>query len=137
MAVDKNPYGKWKNLRKNSDYRSTDTQLTSFVRQQLSQSNFLNSRNRVNAGPDRYHRAALANSREQIPLILGSEDMWGWQKWTENLEEISITYSDLATNLIEKFTTSQIPGASYYPYNNVGGATISPDLIEFEEDINL
>jgi hypothetical protein len=137
MAVDKNPCNKWKQLRQNSDYRSTDTQLTSFVRQQLSQSNFLNSRNRVNAGPDRYHRAALADSREQIPLVLGSEDMWGWQRWTENIEDVVITSSDLAANLIEEFTTEQIPGTSYYPYNNVGGATVPPNLVEFDEDISL
>lgn len=137
MAVDKNPYEKWKELRQNSDYRSTDTQLSAFVRQQLSELNFLNSRNRVNMGPGHYHRAKLADSRDQIPHVFGAEDMWGWQRWTETIENITITDSDLATNLIEEFTTDQIPGTSYYPYNNAGGATIPPDFVEFEEDINL
>lgn len=137
MAVDKNPNNKWKKLKEDSDYRSTDTQLTSYVKQQLSQNNFLNSRNRVNSGPDRYNRAKLADSREQIPLVFGSEDMWGWQRWTENIEDIVITESSLATNLFEEFTTDQIPGSSYYPYNTVGGATRPPNLVEFNEDISL
>lgn len=137
MTVNKNPYESWKGLKQNSDYRSTDTQLSSFTRQQLSQSNFLNSRNRVNYGPDHYHRAKLADSRDQIPHVFGSEDMWGWQRWTENIESVTITESDLATNLIEEFTTDQIPGTSYYPYNLVGGATAPSNLVEFDENVDL
>ena len=37
MAVNNNPYEAWQKLRQNSDYRSTDTQINSLVRQQLSQ----------------------------------------------------------------------------------------------------
>lgn len=118
VAVRENPYNKWKEGRKNSDYRCTDTQVTSLVRQQLSQPEYLRSANRVNPGPLRNKRTAIANSTPQIPHVFGPEDMWGWQPWAQN----NLTSIGLS-GLRETVDTAEIPGASYYPYNRVGGAT--------------
>lgn len=117
VAVRENPYNKWKEGRKNSDYRCTDTQVTSLVRQQLSQPEYLRSANRVNPGPLRNKRTAIANSTPQIPHVFGPKDMWGWQPWTKN-----VTIAG-PSGLAEAVPTIEIPGASYYPYNKVGGAT--------------
>lgn len=116
MAVNNNPYRVWQKLRQNSDYRSTDTQITSLVRQQLSQSEYLRSSNRVNPGPQRNTRAQIANNASQNPHVFASEDMWGWQKWITSKDEFKLI--NLGTNLIEAI--DYIPGTSYLD-SNVGG----------------
>lgn len=121
MAVTNNPYESWEKLRQNSDYRSTDTQINSVVKQQLSQPDNLLSSNRVNQGPRRTTRANMANNSPQIPHVLSPEDMWGWQKWAHNPASRP---SQLATGLREETTLQDIPGASYpLPPNRVGGMT--------------
>lgn len=121
MAVNKNPYSEWENLKSNSDYRSTDTQNISLVRQQLSESRYLRTSNRVNPGPYRRLRAEIADSTPQLPHPFGSEDLWGWQKWTED----SLIYeeSEIAENLSEEKLSNEIDGKDYSPYGEVGGAS--------------
>jgi hypothetical protein len=119
MAVRENPYKKWQVGRQNSDYRCTDTQATSLVRQQLSQTEYLKTSNRVNPGPYRMKRAKIATSSPQVPHVFGPEDMWGWQPWTNS--DINLTPG--VSGLSEHVTPMDIPGATYYPYNRVGGAT--------------
>jgi hypothetical protein len=121
MAVNNNPHEAWKNLRSNSDYRSTDTQITSLVRQQLSQTEYLRTSNRVNPGPYRNLRTQIADSSPQNPHPLGSEDLWGWQQWTED----SSLYKDseLAEDLLEEKDFKDVPGKDYSPYGEVGGAS--------------
>lgn len=121
MAVDKNPYKNWENLRSNSDYRNTDTQITSLVRQQLSQSTYLRTSNRVNPGPYRNLRAKIADSKQQIPHPLGSEDLWGWQQWTK--EDRSLDVSTLASGLYEQVQDISIEGKDYSPLGEVGGSS--------------
>jgi hypothetical protein len=118
MAVNNNPYESWQRLRQNSDYRSTDTQINSLVRQQLSQEEYLRSSNRVNSGPRQITRANMAKNTPQSPHVLAPEDMWGWQNWAN---KPSSAESPLATGLREENTTTDIPGASYPPGYNVGG----------------
>lgn len=119
MAVNKNPYASWQNLRNTSDYRSRETQISAFTRQQLSQDDYLLNSNRVNPGPQRNKRALIASSVPQLPHPVGSEDMWGWQSWVES--NIS---SSLSTGLKEKISLDQIPGANYSPLpGKVGGAS--------------
>ncbi len=121
MAVNNNPYESWQRLRQNSDYRSTDTQINSLVRQQLSQEEYLRSSNRVNSGPRQITRANMAKNTPQSPHVLAPEDMWGWQNWAN---KPSSAESPLATGLREEnTTTTDIPGASYPPGYNVGGMT--------------
>lgn len=122
MAVNRNPYESWQELGANSDYRSTDTQMTSLVRQQLSQPEYLRNSNRVNPGPRRNHRANVADSKDQIPHPFGSEDMWGWQQWTQ------VNPSDLvevpeAENIFEAIDDVNVPGKTYDPVGEVGGAS--------------
>ena len=121
MAVNKNPYREWESLKSTSDYRSTDTQITSFVRQQLSEPRYLTSSNRVNPGPNRNLRTKIANSAQQKPHPVGSEDMWGWQRWTSISERTSET--DLAENLVEGLNSPETPGADYSPFGKIGGAS--------------
>jgi hypothetical protein len=138
MAVNKNPYESWKDLRDNSDYRSTDTQLTSFVRQQLSQDDYLTKRNRVNSGPDYKARVAQSASEAQIPHVLSAEDMWGWQRWPSENPTGELISTDLSNNLVQEVKPENVPGTSYYPYNNVTGATFSVDEEEnFDQDVTL
>jgi len=121
VAVNNNPYEAWQKLRQNSDYRSTDTQINSLVRQQLSQSDYLRSSNRVNSsGPQQITRANMAKNSAQSPHVLAPEDMWGWQNWAH---VPSSKESNLATGLREENTSTDIPGASYPPGYNVGGMT--------------
>jgi hypothetical protein len=117
VAVRENPYNKWKSNREKSDYRCTDTQVNSLVKQQLSQPEYLTSRNRVNPGPYRVKRARIADSLPQIPHVLGPDDMWGWQPWTYSVSVVGTNGLSEAVSLVD------IPGATYYPYNRVGGAT--------------
>lgn len=122
MAVNNNPYRVWQKLRQNSDYRSTDTQITSLVRQQLSQSEYLRSSNRVNLGPQRNTRAKIANNSTQIPHVLASKDMWGWQNWINSKDAFR---SFNLTGLIESM--DYIPGTTYLN-SNVGGMSYNPYL---------
>ncbi len=117
MAVRENPYNKWISNRENSDYRCTDTQVNSLVKQQLSQPEFLRTRNRVNPGPHKVKRINAADSHPQIPHVLGPEDMWGWQPW------MSLSSVVGPSGLSEVLSLVDVPGATYYPYNKVGGAT--------------
>lgn len=119
MAVRENPYRKWQVGRENSDYRCTDTQVTSLVKQQLSQPEYLRTSNRVNPGPYRVKRTKIADSTPQIPHVFGPEDMWGWQPWADLSNVVELGSSGLG----EISTLIDIPGATYYPYNKVGGAT--------------
>lgn len=123
MAVDKNPYKEWQSDRQNDDYRCTNTQITLLTRQQLSQPNYLRGSNRVNPGPNRNLRAKLADETPQLPHPWGSEDMWGWQKWTSISETIRET--PLANGLVEKLSETEIPGKDYSPFGEVGGASLS------------
>ena len=120
MAVRENPYEKWQSEGQNSDYRANNTQVNSLVRQQLSQPEYLRDSNRVNPGPYKIKRAKIADSNSQIPHVFGPEDMWGWQPWAEPGSNPTI---DPITGLKEKVSPIDIPGATYYPYNKVGGAT--------------
>lgn len=99
MAVSNNPYEAWKKIRSSSDYRNTDTQITSLVRQQLSQAEYLKTSNRVNPGPYRNLRAKFADSSLQSSHILTNEDMWGWQRWTE--KNLYLDEAELSENLFE------------------------------------
>ena len=103
------PYESWKDLSNKSDYRDKTTQNTDYVRQALAQDRYLRSSNRVNAGPSRNTRANMANNTPQDPHVYGSEDMWGWQKWAENVPRQSST---LAPGLYES-PSKDIPGTQY------------------------
>lgn len=122
MAVNQNPYESWQELKDNSDYRSTDTQITSLVRQQLSQQEYLRTSNRVNPGPLRNYRAGVADSNDQAPHPFGSEDMWGWQSWA-TIEPDGLTEPPEAENLLEVTRDENIPGKDYSPFGEVGGAS--------------
>lgn len=122
MAVNQNPYEKWQELRSGSDYRSTDTQITSLVRQQLSQSEYLRTSSRVNPGPLRNSRAAIADGATQLPHPVGSEDMWGWQQWTM-ISPDGLTEPPEAENLLEITRDEDVPGKDYSPFGEVGGAS--------------
>lgn len=134
MSVNQNPYNKWKSLRRNGDYRDNTSQVTSLVRQQLSEPEYLRASNRVNPGPNRNTRAKMADNTEQIPHVFGPEDMWGWQSWTSKYNFLP---SELAPTLFEEDYT--IPGISYKPYNSVGGASYLPDGLNYYNyfDISL
>jgi hypothetical protein len=121
MAVNKNPYKEWENLKSVSDYRCTDTQMSSLVRQQLSEGRFLRTSNRVNPGPYRNQRAKFASSIGQQPHPFGSEDLWGWQKWTE--ESQNVFESPLAENLLLPEGSAEVPGKDYSPFGEVHGAS--------------
>lgn len=122
MAINQNPYEGWQELKSSSDYRSTDTQITSLVRKQLSQEEYLSTSNRVNPGPQRNYRTRVADNNPQAPHPLGSEDMWGWQQWTK-INPASLTESQEAEGLLEEVLDSDIPGKDYSPYGEVGGAS--------------
>lgn len=134
MAVFKNPYREWQNLRNKSDYRSTDTQITSLVRQQLSQPEYLRTSNRVNPGPNRISRIKIAESNPQIPHVLGSEDMWGWQIWASKKYQNNLFSSYLAPGLLMEGVIEQVPGVSYQPYNLVGGASYSEFYYSYSQN---
>jgi len=102
MAVNTNPYRKWGQSQEVSDYRSTDTQVTSLVRQQLSQSEYLTSSNRVNPGPMRNHRATQADLADQLAHDTWNEDLWGWQSWAD--ERNLFSQSTVSDNLLEQNT---------------------------------
>lgn len=132
MAVSRNPYQNWEDSRNNSDYRCTDTQVTSLVRQQLSQSEYLTSSNRVSPGPRRVKRTRIATEARQIPHVLSQEDMWGWQSWTRIPSSI-LQESGLATGLVETYPYYNIPGGSYDASNRIGGGAYTYDYSDFEQ----
>lgn len=121
MAVSKNPYKEWEAKKSTADYRSTETQLNSLTRQQMSKPSFLRSSNRVNPGPMRGLRAKVADSQPLLPHPLGSQDLWGWQPWPERKNNVSETH--LADNLLKEDQVFTTPGADYSPFGEVGGAT--------------
>ena len=115
MAVENNPFQEWQRLRSTGDYRITDTQATSLVRQQLSQPEYLTSSNRVNPGPFRNTRANIAGVAAPVPHALGLEDMWGWQPWFDQGRQVS--ESTLSDNLLEVDTISPNDPGSYPDLN--------------------
>lgn len=123
MAVNRNPYASWQELRSSSDYRSKETQISALVRQQLSQEDYLLTSNRVNPGPKRNRRALAASIATQLPHPVGSEDMWGWQSWARSGMYVAASPS-LSTGLKEELLLNQIPGADYsHLPGEVGGAS--------------
>ncbi len=122
VAVNENPYENWQELKANSDYRSTDSQINSLVRQQLSQPEYLRSSNRVNQGPLRNYRAGIADSKAQVPHPLGSEDLWGWQQWPQ-VYSSGVIDSEEAEDLLEVIEDDLIPGKTYGPLGEIGGAS--------------
>jgi hypothetical protein len=122
VAVNNNPYEQWESLKASADYRSTDTQITSLVRQQLSQPEYLRTSNRVNQGPYRNTRARVADANPQIPHPVGSEDMWGWQRWTQ-IDATQLQESNLAEGLLKLDSEASVPGKDYGPLGEVGGAS--------------
>ena len=109
MAVQTNPYRYWEDERDGSDYRSRETQASSLTRQMLRQPEYLLQSNRVNPGPGRNVRALTADAQEPVPHHTCSEDVWGWQQWTETGEYLAP--SPTSSNLLEQDTDSSgIPG---------------------------
>jgi hypothetical protein len=109
VAVQTNPYQHWEDGRDDADYRSRETQASSLTRQMLRQPEYLATSNRVNPGPGRNLRARAADSQAQAPHHTCSEDVWGWQQWTETGEYL--VPSPTSNNLLEQDTdSSNIPG---------------------------
>lgn len=109
MAVQTSPYQNWEDGRDNADYRSRETQASSLTRQMLRQPEYLRDRNRVNPGPSRNLRARAADAQPQAPHHTCSEDVWGWQQWTETGQYL--VPSPISNNLLEQDTDSSgIPG---------------------------
>lgn len=112
VAVNKNPYNEWNNAKQSADYRSKQTQISSYVKQQLSESRYLYSTNRVNPGANYVTRKNISSSTPQAPHLLGKEDMWGWQRWAEINTSTGID-STLASDLLEE-PSEGIPGTDSY-----------------------
>lgn len=68
----------------------------------LSQPEFLTTQNRVNPGPMRNTRASGADVLAQRPHDTRNEDIWGWQRWTE--DGYILLGSETSNNLLEKNT---------------------------------
>lgn len=121
MAINSSnsPYESWEELRRNSDYRSKETQNSAYVRQALSQERYLRSSYRVNQGPEYRTRAQMAQNSAQNPHVYGAEDMWGWQNWTETRK--TKTESSLATGLYEVSPNDDAPGTQYPGPSRVQG----------------
>jgi len=133
MPVNKIPYREWERQRKYGDYRNTDTQITTFVRQQLSSSEYLRNSNRVNQGPNRNKRVNQAKSSSIIPHIFGSKDMWGWRSWANGPGKDFVVYENSGLIEAEGIT----PGTSYLPYNLVGGASVIEENLSSVESVTL
>lgn len=120
MAINSNntPYESWEELRRTSDYRAKTTQNNAYVRQALSQDRYLRSSYRVNQGPGYQTRINMANNSPQNPHVYGSEDMWGWQNWTE--KSVRNT-SSLAPGLYEASPLTDAPGTQYPGPSRVQG----------------
>lgn len=108
MSVQRNPYERWIGVRNTSDYRSRETQISSLTRQMMSLPEYLRDRNRVNPGPKRNLRARHSYQSGQTPHLLGNEDIWGWQKWTEESEYLATSL--YASVLKERVNREDIPG---------------------------
>ena len=100
MSVKTNPYRNWENKRKNSDYRSRETQSSALTRQMLSQPEYLLDRNRVDPGPSQNLRAHVADAQPQIPHDTLNEDIWGWQPWSD--QDYNLIRSPSSNNLLEE-----------------------------------
>jgi|TARA_A100001011_G_scaffold400165_1_gene512887 hypothetical protein len=120
MAINSNnaPYESWKASKQNADYRDKLTQNTAYVREALAQDRYLKSSNRVNSGPSRNTRAAMANNSQQNPHVYGSEDMWGWQNWANTRAKKAST---LAPGLYEVSSNTDAPGTQYPGPSRVNG----------------
>jgi len=90
------PYGKWDGSRSRRDYRSRETQASSFTREILKNPEYLYTSNRVNPGPLRNTRAYISDSKLQLPHDFGNEDLWGWSDWRPSLKP-----SDASDTLLE------------------------------------
>ena len=112
VAINKNPYNEWNNAKQSADYRSKQTQISSYVKQQLSESRYLYSANRINPGDNYVTRKNISSSTPQVPHLLGKEDMWGWQRWAEINTSTGID-STLASELLEG-PSEGIPGTDSY-----------------------
>lgn len=121
MAINSSssPYGHWTESRTNSDYRAKPTQNNEYVKQALAQERYLRSSNRVNQGPQYNTRRTMAQNSEQNPHVYGSEDMWGWQNWTEKAKPKNA--STLAPGLYEVSPTGDAPGTQYPGPSRVQG----------------
>lgn len=121
MAINssKTPYDSWEELRQNSDYRARTTQNSAYVREALSQEKYLRTSSRVNRGPEYQTRINMSSNSAQNPHVYGSEDMWGWQNWTETNR--SKTNSSLAPGLIEVDPNNDTPGTQYPGPSRVQG----------------
>jgi len=124
VAVESNPYVSWVDYRNKADYRCTDTQINNLVRTQLSQEEYLTRSNRVSTGPNRTKRTRVAESSVQIPNVFASDDIWGWQDWVTKSINFPAVDSSLSDSLKETYFANEIPGTSYYPYENVGGYSV-------------
>lgn len=91
------PYDKWDGSKGQRDYRSRETQASSFTRNLLSDPEYLYSSNRVNPGPLRNTRASISDSKTQLPHDFGDEDLWGWSDWQEE----PFKQSDMSDTLLE------------------------------------
>jgi hypothetical protein len=121
MAINSSnsPYESWEELRKNSDYRARTTQNNAYVRQALAQERYLRSSYRVNQGPEYNTRRTMSKNSGQNPHVYGSEDMWGWQNWTETRK--TKTSSSLAPGLYEVNPADDAPGTQYPGPSRVQG----------------
>ena len=113
MAVSRNPYIEWSQSRQKADYRCTDSQLVSLVRQQLSEDRYLRSSNRVNPGPYRNKRVKNAENSATTPHCLANEDLWGWQRWADS--KYLLQETELATELLEQYNA----GPSLCSHGNI------------------
>jgi hypothetical protein len=80
----------------------------------LRQPEYLTSSNRVNPGPLRNTRASAADRVNQVPHETRSEDMWGWQRWTER--DYYLVESETSSNLLEETDSgTRVDNGVVYP----------------------
>ena len=91
------PYDYWLKVQRDKDFRSRETQTTTFTRQTLKDPEYLYTSNRVNPGPLRNTRATVAELAEQTPHDFGNEDLWGWSEWQRE----DLIASDCSDSLLE------------------------------------
>lgn len=126
----KPPFTSWEQRKSDRDYRDRSTQLRDFSRAQLGTEQFLVSSNRVNPGPRRNRRALTASATPQVPHVLGQNSLWGASAWSELFLPSTQASPLLITgDLREAIEPYEIPGATYYPYEEVGGAAYVPKTI--------
>lgn len=119
-----------------ADYRDKTTQVRSFVRNKLKECDYIRFRNRVNQGPWRNHRARLADRLPQIPHVLASDDLWGWQNWTSASNPAPTTSPFVNSGLFESTDPYEVPGESYEPYQAVGGASYVRKAIPLQPSLD-